>query len=453
MLISLFILNGCDNPSKVGLDVDPGDQIYGELIDDLKISAVTVKADSIFTKNTPQLPLGYLKDPSIGESNASIQFALQNIASGDSRIPTDATIDSAILAINYGVDRFGDTLASTTKIQVNQLASPYEIGKNYSTNTVWNVNPDVFGEKTINKFAYRDSVLIRTIIKDADTTLWAAPHIRIPLDVAKVKNLFDGNIDSTQFAEHDFYHNRIKGFQISVNKAAQTGVGSFAHLSIDPEQNGLIVYYKTPDTTKQKIKHYQISAANAAAAVSHTYTTEVQNQLDNPTGDFSTVYTQAPAGLRIKLSLPTLSSLKDQNLIVNKAELVIYTDEDLTGNSFTEQASRLTLYREDIAGQRTPIPDGDTREQIRDPRSFGLTFGGTYDKSKKRYLFTLTSYVQDLLEGKISSSVFYIEPSSNAQAGIVPYLPSVNSGMRAILGTDTNPNYKMKLNIYYSKAN
>src|SRR5690606_22121633 len=189
MLISLFILSGCENPSKVGLDVNPGDQIHGELIDDLHISAVTVKADSIFTRNAPQLPLGYLKDPSIGESSASIQFALQNVTSGDSRIPADATIDSAILAINYGIDRFGDT-TSSTKIEVNQLAAPYEIGKNYSTNTVWNVNPEVFGEKTISKFAYHDSVLIRTIINDKDTTLWTAPHLRIPLDIAKVKSLF-----------------------------------------------------------------------------------------------------------------------------------------------------------------------------------------------------------------------------------------------------------------------
>src|SRR5690606_13348417 len=164
MLISLFILSGCENPSKVGLDVNPGDQIHGELIDDLHISAVTIKADSVFTRNAPQLPLGYLKDPSIGESSANIQFALQNVSSGDSRIPSNATIDSAVLAINYGFDRFGDTLSSTTKIEVNQLAVPYEIGKNYSTNAVWNVNPELFGGKTISKFAYKDSVLIRTII-------------------------------------------------------------------------------------------------------------------------------------------------------------------------------------------------------------------------------------------------------------------------------------------------
>jgi uncharacterized lipoprotein YajG len=47
LLISLFILSGCENPSKVGLDVDPGDQIHGALIDTLKVHAVTVKEDSV----------------------------------------------------------------------------------------------------------------------------------------------------------------------------------------------------------------------------------------------------------------------------------------------------------------------------------------------------------------------------------------------------------------------
>jgi len=290
------------------------------------------------------------------------------------------------------------------------------------------------------------------VINDRDTTVRVAPQIRIPMDAAKIKNLFDGNIDSAQFADHDFYHGRIKGFQISVNKSAQTGTGNLVHLAINAESNGLMVYYKTPDTTKQKTKFYSISTGNAASAIAHNYTADVQTQLDNPNGNYATVYTQSPAGLRIKLSLPTLANLKAENLIINKAELVVYSDEDATGTLFTKQAPRLTLYREDIAGQRTPVPDGDTREQIRDPRSFGLAFGGKYDTSKKRYVFSLTSYIQDLLLGKISNNVFFIEPASNLQSGVVPYQKNIYSGARAILGTQANPNYEMKLNIYYSKG-
>lgn len=452
LLISLFILSGCENPSRVGLDVDPGDQIQGALIDTLKIHAVTVKEDSIFTRGATQLPLGYLKDPVIGESYSTIQFALQNVSSGDSRIPTNATIDSAVMVINYGKDFFGDSLASTSTLEVRQLAAPYEIGKNYPSNATWTASPELYGSRTINRYAYRDSVMINTIVNSRDTTIKAGPHLRIPMDVQKIKSLFDGNIDSATFAGHDFYHNRVKGFQIRANKEEQTGIGSLVHLAINLEENGLVVYYKTPDTTSQKIKFYPVSANNAAAAIQQTYTADVQAQLSNPNGNFETVYAQGSAGLRVKLSLPDLSSLKDKELVVNKAELVVYTDEEATGSSFTRQAGRLTLYREDIAGQRVPVPDGDTRTNVRDSRSFGLAFGGNYDTSKKRYVFALTSYVQDLMLGKIGSDVFYIAPAANVEALIVPYLPSLNAGSRAVLGSNTNPEYKMKLNIYYTKA-
>src|SRR5690606_5813270 len=190
LLISLFILTGCDNPSKVGLDVDPGDQIYGELIDSLTVQAVTTKEDSILTRGLFQIPFGYLNDPVIVESSADIQFALQNVAAGDSRIPANAAIDSAILVINYGQDFFGDSLNSIAKIEVKQLSTPYEIGKNYPSNASWTVNPDVYGEKTMTRHAYRDSVRIRTVINDRDTTVRVAPQIRIPMDAAKIKNLF-----------------------------------------------------------------------------------------------------------------------------------------------------------------------------------------------------------------------------------------------------------------------
>src|SRR5690606_2129598 len=123
LLISLFILSGCENPSKVGLDVAPEDQIEGALIDDLPIYAVTVKESSTSSKSSYQHPLGYLKDPVIGESSANIQLGLEKLAT-DSRIPANAIIDSAIMVFDYGIDFFGDSLNSTTTIEVKQLSTP-----------------------------------------------------------------------------------------------------------------------------------------------------------------------------------------------------------------------------------------------------------------------------------------------------------------------------------------
>jgi hypothetical protein len=462
LLISLFILSGCENPSKVGLDVNPDDQIQGALIDDLPISAVTVKESSTSTKSSYQHPLGYLKDPTIGESSASIQLGLEKVFASDSRIPTNAAIDSVVMVFDYGMDFFGDSLNSTTTIEVKQLSAPFQFNKDYPSDETWAVESEVLGSKTLNKFAYRDSIQIHTVVNAKDTIVKVGPQLRIPMSAAKIKNLFDGNIDSATFASNTFFQNRIKGFQLSINKTNQVGIGGIVHLAINSNQNGLMVYYKLPGSTDQNIKFYSMSSQNAISSLSNTYSTAVTDQLANPTGNYETVYVQAPAGLRVKLSLPTLSSLKDQNLIINKAELIIYTDADATGTTFTQQAPRLTLYREDIAGQRIPLPDGDTRtatlptgevRNIRDSRSFGLSFGGKYDKDKKSYSFILTSYIQDILKSKINNSTFYVAPASNVEASLVPYLLNVYSGSRAVLGGNSNENYKMKLNIYYTKGN
>src|SRR5690606_20770644 len=149
-----------------------------------------------------------------------------------------------------------------------------------------------------------------------------------------------------------------------------------------------------------------------STSIRRTYTVDVQTQLDNPTDHFDQVFLQAPSGLRTRLEIPYIDALKGRNIAVSKAELVLYVDAD---DEVGLYAPRLTLYREDIAGQRQPIPDGDSRVSNGgyggDGRSlwyrYGqnwLAFGGNFDATKKRYIFHLTSYVQDLLQGKINSS-------------------------------------------------
>jgi hypothetical protein len=457
-LISLFILSGCSNPSLVGLDVDPGDQIQGLYTDTVSIQSSTFREDSVVTSGSPITPFGYLKDPVIGESSSSLAFALAPLSSGDSRLPANITIDSAILVMNYGKEFYGDSVGSTYHIEVNQLKEPYQFGKSYLSSEKWNTEPELIGGKAINRFAYKDSVTISTKVDGKDTLVRVAPQLRIPLDGTKLKGIFDNNIDSATFANEESFHQFVKGFFVSINQNAQTGIGGIVQLAINNEQNGIEIYYKLPDSTSQTVRKYGMYSNQSSAAITHTYSTEVQNMLASTDKDQSTVYVQGLVGLGTSIRFPNLENLKGQNLIVNKAELVIYVDSETTGSVFTTQAPRLTLYRKDIAGQNVPLPDGDTRRNsqgnsLADPRSFGLAYGGFYDKDKKRYLFTLTSYIQDILLGKTSNKEIYLTPASPLDLNNVPYSPSLNANSRAILGGGNNPEYKMKLNIYFSKVN
>src|SRR3546814_4925828 len=107
------------------------------------------------------------------------------------------------------------------------------------------------------------------------------------------------------------------------------------------------------------------------------------------------------------------SDLKNRNIAINKAELVLYTSTDMPGDEFGIHAPRLTLYREDIAGQRQPVPDGDSRTSNNsyagDGRSLWYrygnwrAFGGFMDEGESRYVFHLTSYIQDILQDRTST--------------------------------------------------
>lgn len=454
LLISLFIFSSCTNPSLVGLDIDDRDQIQGQFNDDQVVQAYTFQDVDVITAGTSVMSLGYLKDPSIGESSASFAFALGPLQSGDSRLPKGITIDSAVLVMNYSNSFFGDTtLASTYNIEVNQLKNPYKFNEPYRSNHVWETVATPIGTKSIKKFAYKDSILIAKKVDKKDTIIRVAPQLRIPLDKSKIKDLFDSNIDSATFANSKFFHERMKGFYVKVNQStSQDGVGGIALMALNTEVNGIEVYYKLPDSTSQSVRRYAVSASQSAAALTHTYTPIVQDELQAATKDQTTVFVQGLGGLSTAILFPNIEDLKIQGLVVNKAELVIYVDSDVTGTSFTTQAPRLTLYRKDIAGQVTPVPDGDTRQNVADPRSFGLAYGGFYEKDKKRYTFKLTSYVQDILLGKSKNKELYLTVANGQNFASVPFSPDFLTSSRAILGGGNNTKYKMKLNLYTSKV-
>src|SRR5690606_19361060 len=154
LLISLFVLGGCTNPSGIGLDVDPGDELVGVLTDTLTLQAVTVLDDSARSTSFAQTTFGWLDDPVIGKIVADLALAIGRPTTV-SRIRTDAEIDSAILVLPYGTEYFGDTLNPHFTLEVLQLDEAYTDGE-YATKP-WAVKDAVLGTKSIGRFAYKQT--------------------------------------------------------------------------------------------------------------------------------------------------------------------------------------------------------------------------------------------------------------------------------------------------------
>lgn len=472
LLISLSILVACENPRNVGLDVNPGDEVLGDLIDSVTIYAVTQADYPAVTRTTSdstdrnkpasqvtQLSFGHINDPAIGETAVEVAFILGR-ADGDSRIPTQANIDSAVLVINYGRNLFGDSTASHT-VQLRQLEEQYNNLSNnfYFSNKAWAVKEEVIGGTSIGRFGIRDSVTVVTLSEEkTDTTVTLAPQLRVPLQIGFVKELFSGDLDSSMMNTDASFRAHQRGFYLTAEQGS-AGLGSLASL-MGGNDSGLEIRYTISDdegnVVDTVLKKFPLVMSSMSMSKKSTYSAPVQEQLNNPNGNYETVYAQAMGGLRTRFSFPFLHQLKDQGMAINKAELVLYVDEERNGEAALSPASRLTLYRRDIAGRNQPVPDGDGRLQP-DPRSLLLwyshpiPFGGFYNSANKHYTFVLTSFIQDILLGRINDSDVYVAPVFETTANI-PYWSDASSPARAVLGGGNSQNYKAKLNIYYSKA-
>ena len=444
LLISLFIFTGCQNPDGIGLEVDPEKAIEGKLVDTLTILSSTVKEDSLSTKSLTEYPLGYFNDPVFGPTDSKISVSLT--------LPSDAlsfgkspVLDSAVLVLKYG-DEYTGTANAALQVEVAQLTERLTISSNYFSNAPHAANTAKIGGKSV-VVNLKDSVKVTELVKGKpDITSTKAPQMRIPMSSAFILANFL-NADSANFKNNTIFNDFISGLQIKVNKDITTGAGGLATFDLVSTDSRLELYYKkqTGSTVDTVLTTFNINTAFSAATIVHNYAgTAVETQLKAPATTYIINYIQPLGGVKTRVTFPYIQNLKALgDITINKAELVVQVEG---GTDMFSPAPRLFLYRTDIAEQRQLIPDV----------ALGLSdisLGGFYDTPKKQYRFTLTAYMQDLLNGKLTQyNTFITAVDAKASSGSALF-PSGTTVSRAVIGSGnkTAPN-KMKLNIIYTKV-
>ncbi|MXV13967.1 DUF4270 domain-containing protein [Hufsiella ginkgonis] len=449
LLVSLFIFSSCSKvDDSVGLDVDPQNQIDAKLVDTASIRTNTVKDDTVATNGLSQHPFGYLQDSELGTTEANIALTITSPTT-DLSFGTSPVLDSAVLVLKYGNEFYGDSVSSQYRVDVRELNETFTNTTAYYNTKVWNVKPDVVGGKLFKKFTIHDSVRVN-YIRDAkrDTMITRSPHIRIPINAAFINNKFF-NAPAGTFATTTAFQAYMKGLYLSINKTQSTGKGGIGFFDLaTADSSRLEIYYRNiaGTTIDTNFVNFGVTATNAAASIVHTYSTAVQTQLSNPAQQFPTVYVKPLAGLRTRVFFPYITKLKELgNITINKAELVIQV-----ADTQLDPAQRLTLYRTDIASQRVDVPDNN----LNDPRYLSeFSFGGGYDKTRKRYIINVTSYIQDLISGKLTQYGAYLAPLSiyNTRTNGDLAVPTTIA-YRSVLGGGNSTSYKMKLNIIYTRV-
>ncbi|HYK75898.1 MAG TPA: DUF4270 domain-containing protein [Daejeonella sp.] len=453
LLISLFILSGCKNPTGIGLDVDPANAINGQLVES-KVESFTVSEEIVPTGSLDKYPVGYWNDPVYGKTQSSLSLSL-NIPAEGVTFGTNPTLDSAVLVLKYANEYAGDPNAKL-KFEVYQLQDRLDSKSNYFNNASHSFRPTLLGS-LLTQVNIKDSISVVNIIKGKPDEIKKLPaHIRIPINADFIRNQFL-NAASSNFSDNETFQNFIKGLYVTVNPVGTTGAGGVALLDLSTADiSGLTIYSKSAngtaiDTTVTAL-NIRRGSAPLAATFNHDYTgTDVQTQLNNPTNQYNFTYVQPMNGVRTRINFPELDKLKALgNIIINKAELVATVQG---GTDIFTPSARLFLYRTDIADQRQLIPDVSNR----DSRALSdLEFGGFYDSTLKRYKFNITAYIQDLLNGRLQQHQTYIaavDPQADRNTAL---FPSGATASRVVIGSGSStadPTFRMKLSIIYTKVN
>lgn len=461
LLISLFILSSCKKPDAVGLAIDPAQVINGTLLDTVSISTNTLRDDSVITSNLVNSssvyisPLAYYKDPVFGITEANVAMSIGTPSATAFSKPTGTvSVDSAVLVLRYTPHGFyGDTTSTKYQLNVYQLAEQ-PLNQNYYNTKVWAYNPTLIGTRSFNARPSDSVKVLQIVTGKKDTIKKLQPQIRIPMSTAFVKNAIL-TTDSLKLIGSEAFKRYFKGLYLTFDKAQTTGgPGGNFYLMTDSCQ--LNIYYKSTSSAGviDTVVASFPASGNFASQIKHDYTgTAIPAALGN-TKSAGTIYLQGLAGLRVKIAFPSLATSVHQilgNASLNRAELIVTPVAGTQIYPFLP-APRLTMYRYNIAKQRTLIPDANASDK-RFISILPYGFGGYYNTTKSEYHFIITGYIQDLIAGKTIDYGTFLAPADYYNLKSIEYgTGSIQSAGRLVAGGDKTSAYKMKLNIIYTPA-
>lgn len=417
LVAAIAVLSSCNDPDDIiGIDIQPpGDKIGLIYTDTTTVTAYTVREDSLRTDEVSLQLLGSYTDSVFGRTDAGI-FVQALLPSSNVDLGDTLALDSVVLTLAYN-GFYGDTFPAQT-YHVYRLTGDMQASASYYSDQMFAYDPAELGSTTVNPSPH-DSVMVNGVN--------TAPHIRIRLNDSFGDTLLQMS-QNNQLTSNDNFLSIMKGLYIKTDSI--TNRGGISYINLLALQSNLTLYYRS-DTTHHVFNFiFSVSSARTTHFV-HDYTgTPVQQQLNDSTFADSLTYVQSMSGVKTKIRLPNLKNYITNGMIaVNKAELEI-TVADNSDNRLTVPDKLLVLGINE-SGIPVFLPD--------EFESSGY-YGGTYDATNRKYKFNIARYVQEVLTGDLQDYGLYLAISG----GVV-------QASRVIIGGRTNPTYRIKLNLYYTK--
>lgn len=471
LLIGLFLLGSCKESNNIGLDLDPNSKIEGTLVDTLSIASRTEKEPRSQATRLQRNPIGYISDPIFGsvESNISMALTIPDIVTNDFTFTSSAVLDSAVLVLGYSKELYADTLASRYRFEIRELAESIIAKDSYFADQVYPTNAQIVGTFYDRIFPTKPLKIYDIVTGGPDTLKTVPAQLRIQLDKNFVKNKIM-SLSPTTLSDQRLFSNKFNGFKIELNKSTSVGQLGMVFFDFISSNSKLEVYYRKPNElnaneTDTAVVNFPITNGGITPVVSsiaRNYTgTPIETQLNNPNTQYAETYVQGLAGVKTKITFPYLNKFRNAvgSVIVNKAELVVPIISGTDVAPF-KPLPRIALYKKDVVNKPTQIQDQlYFYNQFMSQELGDFAFGGYFDSTKKQYVFVITNYIQQLLNGQEEDKGTYLAatPLSEFEYLVPSFATSgrsiIGSGAKKADGTYLNPTNRMKLNIFYSKLN
>jgi hypothetical protein len=419
----------CDSVLLTDTSLLPaGDSFQVSGTDTVTIITSTQGQDSLITSNTLVATFGQVSDqPHFGQMRSSIymQFRLptNNVDLGDSIV-----FDSCVLALRYNGD-YGD-LAIPMQIELLELTEQLDVSLPY-------YNFSTFSTFT-NNLAQTPTQILNTIdsVYPVDGPKFA--QLRIRIDDAWGENLMNQS-GGSNFQDNASFRNFFPGFYLT---STHTNGDGFAYLNLVNVDSRLTLYYHTPTVDSL---FFNFPIGDESAYITHSepdYTGTTAEQLvNNPTqGGDSIFMAQSLCGLRGKVEFPYLQSLQD--VAINKAELIVTLDDSDTTFPYPNSmlAVSVDAWDDPSLDVKTDIYEaffGFLGSQYFSAGPENVTINGI---SKIRYVFNISAYVQNVVNGSGDNKGLYL----------FPFLDNFRAGRATFYGGN-HSQFPVTLNLTYTK--
>lgn len=430
LLFTLTIAIGCQKPEEdIGLDVLPDDAGLGTVVmDTARIIAWTVEPEPGKTSALSRNVLGSYLDPDMGLVTAGLvtQVRLSTNSVGVGDTTTGRVCDSLVLSLAYDATSFGYGNRDAQGFRVFRLTEDLFLDSVYYSVDVPACTPNdlVTGPRRVFPIEPFQGPTI-----DGDTL---SPQLRLPLDVALGQELLN-QWGLGPLVNNEAFLQYFKGLLVIPNADASIPYQQAALYFnlLNPASKLTLYYHSSADTTSFDFIINTSSVRYTISRFDHDLALqpELPLALDDTAAGQQRVYVQALGGLRGELRFPGLENYAANGFgALAKAELIM----PVAGSYYPLYAppSQIFLFRKDAEGDDAAIPDQIPSSNL---------VGGFYDAEDREYRFTITQWLQGVINGTYPNTGLGVISGSN---GV--------SANRAILAGPEHPTERMRLRLTFT---